>query len=172
MFYLDPQTLKRYTLGTPFTYNGVQYTAAGANHGTFISLGFTQVVVEKRPDSKYYIITGPDNDGKYNKTPRNLVELKEGFVKEQDSVAWSTLTPTDWYIARKSEIGADVPPIILEYRAAVRTACGLRNAQINACATLDQLETLMKAPAEVYDDEEEKYIVNPTALAPWPVRPT
>ena len=132
MFYLDPQTLKRYTLGTPFTYNGVQYTAAGANHGTFISLGFTQVVVEKRPDSKYYIITGPDNDGKYNKTPRNLVELKEGFVKEQDSVAWSTLTPTDWYIARKSEIGADVPPIILEYRAAVRTACGLRNAQINA----------------------------------------
>ena len=170
MFYLDPQTLKRYTLGTPFTYNGIQYTAAGATHETFLSLGFTQVVVEKRPDSRYYIITGPDKDGKYNSTPRDLAELKEGFVNEQNSIAWSALTPYDWYIARKSEIGADVPPIILEYRAAVRTACGLRNAEINACATLEQLEALMKAPAQIKEDE--KYVVNPAALAPWPVRPT
>ena len=44
MFYLDSTTQKRYTLGTPFTYNGVQYTAAGATHARFVSLGFNQVV--------------------------------------------------------------------------------------------------------------------------------
>ena len=170
MFYLDPQTLKRYTLGTPFTYNGIQYTAAGATHDTFLSLGFKLTVVEQRPDSRYYIIVGPDKDGKYSKTPRDLAKLKEDFVKEQDGVSWSSLTPTDWYLARKTEIGADIPPVILEYRAAVRTACGLRNAQINACATLDQLETLMKAPTQIKEDE--KYVVNPAALAPWPTQPT
>ena len=48
----------------------------------------------------------------------------------------------------------------------------IKECSDQCCATLDQLETLMKAPAEVYDNEEEKYIANPTALAPWPVRPT
>jgi len=171
MFYLDPQTLKRYTLGTPFTYNGLYYSSPLANHETFTDLGFTQVIVERRPDSRYYTVTGPDNNGKYNKTPRDLTELKKGFVAEQKRTAWSLLNSSDWYVTRKAEMGADIPPVTLEYRAAVRTACGLRDAEISACATLDQLETLMNASAEIYDNEEEKFIINPAALAPWPTPP-
>ena len=53
MFYLDTNTQKRYTIGRPFEYNGTQYTKTGASHATFISLGFTQVIPQARPDGEY-----------------------------------------------------------------------------------------------------------------------
>ena len=47
MFYLDPETLKRYRIGTPFVYDGITYTSTGASHNTFMSLGFQQVILSR-----------------------------------------------------------------------------------------------------------------------------
>ena len=171
MFYLDPQTNKRYTIGTPFEYNGVYYTMQGATHAKFIELGFTQVLVQPRPDSKYYSVSGPDNTGAYTSTPRSVSDLKNNFTLEQKRLAHQMLRRTDWYVIRLLELGAvsaPVPTAITTYRAAVRSVADARCAQINAAADTAALETLMKAPEQLYNIETEVYSVNPAALQPWP----
>ena len=82
MFYKDSNG-NRYTIGRPFTYNNNYYTKAGATHETFISLGFTQVIVAGRPDDQYYVVTGPNIDGQYTSTPRDLDMLKLAQIKKQ-----------------------------------------------------------------------------------------
>ena len=171
MFYLDPQTLKRYTLGTPFTYNGVQYTAAGATHAKFIELGFTQVTVGARPDSRFYIVTGPDNNGAYNTTARNLADLKTNFKRQQKEHAHNTLRGTDWYVVRLAELGVvngAIPTDVHTFRAAYRTVAGTRCTEIDACTTVQELETLITAQAQLYDINTETYYTNPAALTQWP----
>ena len=59
MFYLDPETLKRYRIGTPFVYDGITYTSTGASHNTFISLGFQQVIPAPMPDGRFYVVNRP-----------------------------------------------------------------------------------------------------------------
>ena len=171
MFYLDPNTSKRYTIGTPFEYNGVYYTMQGATHAKFMELGFTQVIPQQRPDSQYYIVTGPDATGAYTSTPRSVSELKTSFMLAQKRTAHDLIRRTDWYVIRLLELGAvqaPVPTVVTTYRAAVRSVADARCAQINAVANTAALETLMKAPEELYNIETETYSVNPAALQKWP----
>ena len=171
MFYLDTNTQKRYRIGTPFTYNGKQYTRAGASHATFMSLGFTQVLVQQRPDDQYYVVSGPDATGAYSSTPRSLADLKLNFKLQQKRQAHQTLRQTDWYVIRSMELGvvaAAVPVSVSSFRAAYRAASDARCAEIDACTTVEELETLMKAPAQLYDEPTETYSVNPAALTQWP----
>jgi len=171
MFYLDPQTLKRYTLGTPFTYNGIQITAAGATHAKFIELGFTQVLVGPRPDSRFYVVLGPDQNGDYSQTPRNLTDLKTNFKREQKQQAHNILRGTDWYVVRLAELGVVtgvMPADVSTFRAAYRTAASTRCTEIDACTTVQELETLITAPAQLYDINTETYSTNPVALTQWP----
>ena len=137
MFYLDPNTNKRYRIGTPFEYNGVYYTMQGATHAKFMELGFTQVIPQQRPDSRYYIVSGPDATGAYTSTPRSASELKTNFTLEQKRLAHQLLRRTDWYVIRLLELGAvsaPVPTVVTTYRAAIRAAADARCAQINAAA--------------------------------------
>ena len=94
MFWIDPSTNQRYYLGKPFVYDGVQYTAAGANATKFNTLGFNQVVVGARPDDRFYIVTGPGNDGNYTTTARDLDELKGRFVRETKTTCYNILKQT------------------------------------------------------------------------------
>ena len=171
MFYLDPNTNKRYRIGTPFEYNGIGYGTLSATHDTFMSLGFTQVIVQQRPDSQYYVVSGPDSTGAYSSTPRNLADLKLNFKLQQKRTAHQTLRNTDWYVIRSMELGvvaAAVPVSISDFRTAYRAAADARCAEIDACTTVEELETLMKAPAELYNIETETYSVNPAAMTQWP----
>ena len=172
MFYLDPETQKRYTIGRPFSYGDINYTRAGATHDTFIELGFTQVIVQQRPSDAFYIVSGPNADGSYNATPRDLDQLKENLVGKQKSIAGSLLAPTDWYVIRMTETPECMcPPEVIQYRADVRTISGQREAQIDACADVAELEALVKAPAEIVEDPEAEELVmvaNPAALVAWP----
>ena len=170
MFYIDSNG-KRYTIGRPFTYNNTDYTRYGATHEKFIELGFTQVIPQQRPDDKYYIVSGPDNTGAYTSTPRSVSELKTNFALEQKRLAHNLIRRTDWYVIRLLELGAvqaPVPTVVTTYRAAVRSVADARCAQINAAADTATLETLMKAPEELYDAETETFSVNPAALQKWP----
>ena len=165
MFYLDTNTQKRYTIGRPFEYNGVTYTKVGASHDTFISLGFTQVIPQQRPDDRFYVVSGPAADGSYSSTPRNLDELKLSFIIEQKDMARKMMSGSDWYILRRLEMGLDsnaaVPASITAYRSDVRTAADNRCSQINSCPDVATLEALVKAPSEIYDVANETYVENP-----------
>lgn len=170
MFYTDSNN-NRYYIGKPFSYNGTDYTKFGATHAKFMELGFTQVIVQQRPDDKYYVVSGPDSTGAYSSTPRNLAGLKLSFKLQQKKHAHQTLRQTDWYVIRSTELGvvaASVPVSISDFRAAYRAASDARCAQIDACTTVQELETLMKAPAQLYNQETEVYSVNPAALTQWP----
>jgi hypothetical protein len=146
MFYLDSQTNTRYRVGTPFTYNGKQYTKAGATHETFIALGFTQVIIQPRPDDRFYVVSGPDNAGQYSATPRDLAELKTRFIREVKLLAFQLLKGTDWYIVRQTELGyseAPVPVDVTAFRTAVRAASTSRCEAIEAITTVEDLKTLL-----------------------------
>ena len=165
MFYLDTSTNKRYTIGRPFKYNGVQYTKVGASHNTFISLGFTQVIPQQRPDDRFYVVSGPAADGSYSSTERDLNELKLNFIIEQKNMARQMMSGSDWYILRRLEMGLDsnaaVPAAVTSFRSDVRVAADNRCSQINSCPDVATLEALIKAPSQVYDQATDSMIDNP-----------
>ena len=51
MFYLDPETQKRYTIGRPFSYGDINYTRDGATHATFIGLGSSMLSSARQTSS-------------------------------------------------------------------------------------------------------------------------
>ena len=95
--------------------------------------------------------------------------LKTTLAAEQARIAGQILSSTDWYAVRKAETSKAIPAAIKTYRAAVRTACDTRQAEIAAVSTTAELESLMKAPAQVLDSDGETLIDNPADhLTPWP----
>lgn len=122
-------------------------------------------------DSRYYysagnprpVADGTDEDG------NEYTGLKTTLAAEQARIAGQILSSTDWYAVRKAETSKAIPAAIKTYRAAVRTACDARQAEIAAVTTTEELEALMKAPAQVLDTDGETLIDNPDAhLTPWP----
>ena len=174
MFYLDTQTNKRYYLGTPFTYGDLQYTKQGASHETFMSLGFQQVIVQQRPDDRFYVVSGPAADGTYSATPRDLADLKTQYIRDTKLTAFRLLKGTDWYIVRQQELGyseAPVPVDVTTFRAAVRAAATAACDQIDAVTSVEDLEALIKAPKYLYDNDGNQTGVNPAALTMYPETP-
>ena len=158
MFYLDSNTQKRYTIGKPFTYNGIQYTKAGATHDTFVSLGFTQVIIQPRPDDRFYVVSGPDASGAYSATERDLEELKTQYVRDTKLRAFQLLKGTDWYIVRQMELGyseAPVPVDVTTFRAAVRAAATAHCDAIYATTTVEELAALL-ADSNVYPETPDE----------------
>jgi hypothetical protein len=126
----------------------------------------------KRFDSRYYysadnprpVADGTDDDG------NKYTGLKTTLAAEQATIAGQILSKTDWYAVRKAETAKAIPAAIKTYRAAVRTACDTRQAEIAAVSTTAELEALMKAPDKVLDSDGKTLIDNPDAhLTPWPV---
>ena len=144
MFYRSPEG-GRYTIGTPFSYNGTDYTMYGATHDKFMELGFTIVTVGQRPNDKYYIVSGPDLGGNYSSTPRDLDQLKVSGIADAKRQAFQRLQGTDWYIIRLLELGttdpvaALIPTDVSFYRAATRSYSNQLCAQIYDAQTLDEL---------------------------------
>ncbi len=73
--------------------------------------------------------------------------LKSVWVAAQKEIAATLLAPTDWYVTRKAEDStAAIPAAVSTYRAAIRTTCGTRETEINACTTTDELAALLDQP--------------------------
>lgn len=106
-------------------------------------------------------------------TPRDIDVLKAAKLADQKTTAASLLSKYDWYVTRKTEIGTAVPDAVTTYRAAVRTVCGTREAEINAVSTTPALKSLMEAADKILDTDGKTYIDNPAAhLTPWPTEPS
>ena len=174
-FWLDSKTGTRYTLGRPFSYGDINYTKQGATAETFKSLGFKEVQIQPRPDDAFYIISGPDDNGDYNATPRDHLDLVENWVIDQSNQANQILSHSDWMVIRKDENGTDIPGAYVTFREEVRNVCGTRQQSLMETKTTQELETLVKAPAMVpIDPADPSKGLKPNPdphLEPWPEDP-
>ena len=133
-----------------------------------------------------------DSDGKGVGDPTGTQSgLKTLWVQKQKDIANSLLAPTDWLVTRKAEAGTAIPTAQANYRTAVRTQCGLREATINACADTDKLAATIrgtlaptvagtasngatekkKEDGSSFDPKQYNDIANPDLLEAWPTEP-
>ena len=170
MFYVSPEG-DRYYLGKAFKYKLTHYSFTSATHAKFMELGFTQVLVEARPDGRFYIVSGPGNDGSWSYSERPLDQVQQSFCGQQVQAAQDNLKSSDYMYARAAEqttkqLGdvAAVPAGVVNQRDAVRLTCKANCALIMSAADIEALEAMIKAPAQVVEDpmaEELVFITNP-----------
>ena len=188
-FWLDQATDKRYNVGRPFSYGQgeglVNYTAKGANRDTFISLGFTEVQIAARPDDRFYWVSGPDDKGQYQATPKQLDDstdpdtgvvtpgLKTQWKLQDKQQEYGLLSSSDWMVTRKAETNIDIKPEWEQYRSTIRMTGPIRRDQITQVTTVAELEALVTNPAWIPDPiDPSKRIPNPDPhLTPWPDAP-
>ena len=178
-FWLDETAspAKRYYEGRAFVYgegdDKVQYTKAGATPATFASLKFKEVILDPRPwDDAFYIVDGPDDGGHYSATPRDHTEMVGNYVQMEAETCKSLLAGSDWMVIRKMETGTEIPPEWAKYREDCRNVCGLRQQAEMETKDTPELEALVKAPAEIYNEQAKTFSENPQKhLTPWPVDP-
>jgi hypothetical protein len=171
-YMLDGRKLRQ---GRPFTdSNGTQYPGNWLRLTSDEEKAAVGITWEPDPapfDSRYYYSAGnprPVADGT-DENGNEYTGLKTNFAAEQKTVAGQMLSNTDWYVTRKAETGVDVPADVSTYRAAVRTVCNAREVEIASVTTTEELEALMKAPTQVYDQNTDTMVVNPEPyLTPWP----
>ena len=94
--------------------------------------------------------------------------LKTTWTAQQKQIAGTLLASSDWYVTRQFETSVEVPTAVSDYRAAVRTTCGTREGEINACTTTDELAALLTNPAQVMNDDGEMVANTEPFITPWP----
>ena len=126
-----------------------------------------------------------DEDG--NDTGKVQTGLKTQWKNTQDEIAASLLAPSDWRIIKAKETGTNIPSVWKTYRAAIRTACNTRQAEIDACADVPALKELLFGAATieqqqtdadgngVVDDDGNpvmETVANPNIATAWPDEPS
>lgn len=153
---------RQLTVGRSFkTSDGTSYsqlwvTALSEDEKT--AIGITYQAEPETFDQTFYTAPG---------VARDLATVKKEFINLQKASASNFLTPTDWYVTRKSETDTAIPSNVATYRAAVRTKCTEREAQITAADTIAALETLVKAAPTIQNSDGDT-VANPAALKQWP----
>ena len=153
----------------PFTdADGTQYPANWLRHASAdekAAIGITEVADPEPYDQRFYWGVGNpkalDDDGEAK-------GLKSVWVAKQKEIAAAMLAPTDWYVTRKAEADVAIPSAVSTRRAAIRTTCGTREAEINACDTTDALAALLTNPAEVMDSEGNMVANTDPFITQWP----
>ena len=148
------------TAGTQYPSNWLRGSTA-AQRAAVPSGGVTWVADPPGYDQEFYWGVG---------NPKAIADLKTLWIQNQKDIANSLLARTDWLVTRKAEAGTAIPTAQANYRTAVRTQCGLREATINACADTDKLcatirntlaptvaGTASNGATEKFDTSKEKF---------------
>ena len=120
--------------------------------------------------------------------------LKTQWKNTQDQIAASLLAPSDWRVVKELEVNSSFsaaksayPTKWQTYRAAVRTACNTRQAEIDACSDVVALkELLFGAPTvqqqqtdadgngvvDDYNNAVMETVANPNIATAWPDEPS
>ena len=114
--------------GTQYPMNWLRLTTLEEKE----AIGIQEVPDPVRPDDRFYYVDG-NNIG----TPRDLTSLKAEWKVKINEIAYAMLAPTDWYVVRKAEGGADIPANVSAFRAAVRAAADSNQAALNNAADFD-----------------------------------
>ena len=122
-----------------------------------------------------------DEDG--NDTGGVQTGLKTLWKAKQNEIAASLLASSDWRVIKAQETGGTVPTEWTTYRAAIRTACNTRQAEIDACVDVAALKELLFGAAEIQqidddgngvvdDNGDAVMIANPNIATAWPDEPS
>ena len=129
--------------------NGVQHPGNWASvwsDDVKASYGIKEVVIQAKPDSMFYWVSGPALDGTWSSRPKNIDDVKEvdkdgkalldedgnqlvtkGLKSQWIAIIKKTangiLAPTDWQVIAKAERDRAIDSDVATYRAAVITAC-------------------------------------------------
>jgi len=71
--------------------------------------------------------------------------LKSQWIGEIKDTAGKMLAQTDWMVIRKAERNIDIPAEVISRRAAIVAECDRLEAAITACATVEELITVVSA---------------------------
>ena len=131
-----------------------RYTTIPKAWGNVIA-GFDKLTSSEWQEAGFYDVVTPDYDSAIqklgdlewdadnsqftypviNKTwTQTVAELKESKIASLKSIYNRKLSETDWYIIRAQE-GIAAPQDVIDARAALRTECGTKEAEINAKTT-------------------------------------
>ena len=136
MLQLDGKTLQ---YDRAFSHEGISYPANWLRLTTYEekqAIGIVEIA-DNTPswDQRFY--WGVNN-------PKDLDQLKSRWKEQQDEIADQLLKPSDWRVIKAAEVTAySVETEWLTYRAAVRTACNTRQAEIDACSDVPALKELL-----------------------------
>ena len=139
-------------------------------------------------DQRFY--WGPSNpkqlDDVTDDDGNTTTGLKTQWKNTQNEIAASLLAPSDWRVVKELEVNSSFanartayPSEWMTYRAAVRTACNTRQAEIDACSDVAALKELLYGSAQipqtdddgngvVDDDGNAVMIDNPNLATAWP----
>lgn len=167
MLQLDGKTLQ---YDRAFTHDGISYPANWLRLTTLEekqAIGIVEVADNTQSwDQRFY--WGVDN-------PKDLDQLKTNWKQQQNDIAAQLLATSDWRVVKASEVtDYTVEPEWLTYRAAVRTSCNTRQAEIDACADVPALKELLFGSPQILstdDDGNDVIIDNPNLATEWPTSP-
>jgi len=139
---------KKLRQGKPFTHNGIQYPANWLKLSTSedkAALGITWQIQEdtsynpKWESSRGVWRTDLEDDGPDPNTGVTTTGLRTQHKEYQNKGAYDLLSPTDWYVTRKSEVGTAIPVGITSFRNAVRITCESRKVAISSATSVESL---------------------------------
>ena len=138
-FFKVPTAFKHPTTGNQYPRNWLTL----ATDSEKAALGFIEVTYSgSHGDSEYYI--NSDSSPVYDasagtvvitksKTARDLTTLKASKTSEIKRSANASMSTTDWYVTRKSEVSTAIPDKVTAYRTACRLVCNsVKTAITNA----------------------------------------
>ena len=188
MLQLNGKTLQ---YGKAFVHDGMQYPA---NWLALTSLEEKQAIgIVEVPDAsvaswdqRFY--WGVDNPKQLNDVTdedgNTTTGLKTLWKAKQNETASSLLSPSDWRVVKAAEVtDYAVSSEWLTYRAAVRTACNTRQAEIDACGDVAALKELLFGQATITRQQTDsegngvvdsdgypalEAIANPAIATAWP----
>ena len=140
---------------------GIQYPANWLRMASLSekqAIGIVEVADPPRYDQRFYWGIG---------NPKDLDGLKSLWSKKQDEIAASLLAPSDWRVIKAKETGSNVPSTWKTYRAAVRTSCNARQAEVAAVTTVEDLIELFFGGAFITrqkTDSEGEGLVEPDTI--------
>jgi hypothetical protein len=146
MLQLDGKTLQ---YDRAFQHNGISYPANWLRLTTLEEKQAIGIVEVADPvvgvwDQRFY--WGVDN-------PKDLDDLKALWKETQSEIAGSLLAPSDWRVIKARETGSSVPIDWFNYRRDVRTACNTRQTEIDNCADVEALKSLIDNPTTTWPEE-------------------
>lgn len=71
--------------------------------------------------------------------------LKSQWIATVKQTSGANLAHTDWMVIRKAERNVDIPAEVISRRAAIVAECDRLEAAITACATVEELITVVSA---------------------------
>jgi len=115
-------------------------------------LGIVEVADPEWYDQRFYWGVGnPKQLNDEEVTPEGATEsytqkgLKSQWTAQVKDTAGKLLAQTDWMVIRKAERNIDIPATVVAKRAAIVAECDRLEAAITACATVEELITVVGA---------------------------